>query len=57
MFKVNEVVKVVSCFWGHCFSIGQKVIVIDVCGRNGIMCEDFNGTRQLLHKKEVVHVK
>lgn len=58
MFKVNDAVKVVSCFCGHGFSIGQKVTVMDVvCGRDGILCEDSDGNWWLLHVKEVVRVK
>lgn len=57
MFKVNDVVKVVSHFCGHGFSIGQKVKVIDLCGRDGIICEDSNGNWWLLHVNEVKHVK
>lgn len=57
MFKVNDVVKVVSCFCGHGFSIGQKVTVIEVCGCDGILCEGSDGNLWLLHVTEVVSVK
>lgn len=57
MFPIGTTVKVVSRFCGHGFSIGQKVTVIDVWGRDGIICEDSNGNWWLLDVNEVKHVK